>query len=327
MTANELSTLATGYWPAATLIAAVELNVFDTLADGATSVDGVAATLGLPGDRLAMLLDGLVSIGLLVKSPAGYAIADAVWPLLARSSPTCMLDALRYNADLYRHWSNLAAVVRGDGPPAGQMQLGADPAMTRRFVLGMEAKGRAFAPAVAAAIDLGDAQTLLDIGSGPGTITRHLLRDRPTLRATLLDLPPVLSVAQELWQGDPCLGRATFHPADYRQAPLPGGFDRVVYAGALHQESRASAVSLFERLRLSLLPGGKLFVIDLMLGQERTSPRFSALFQLNMLLLRPGARVFEQSFLMTLLVGAGYQRVHAAAIADTPYTCVAAEVD
>ena len=326
VTANELSTLATGYWPAAALIAAVELNVFDALGDAARSVEAIATDLGVSAERLTQLLDALTAVNLLEKAPSGYAIPHAVRPLLSRSSPTCMVDALRYNADLYRHWSNLAAVVRGDASPAGRMQLGGDPAMTRRFVLGMEAKARAFAAAMAAALDLGDARTLLDVGSGPGTVSRQLLRDRPTLHATLLDLPPVLAVAEELWRGELSLDRVTFHPADYREGPLPGGFDCVMYAGALHQETPASAAALMKRMRRAMHPGGRLFMIDLTLDDGRTSPAFSALFQLNMLLLRPGSRVFATGEVTTLLVNAEFDAVIATDIAETPYRLITAEV-
>ena len=323
MTAHELSTLATGYWPAAALIAAVELNLFDALGDTPAPAEAVAMKLGVDAGRLMELLDGLASIDLLEKSPNGYVIAGGVRALLTRSSPTCMLDGLRYNADLYRHWSNLAAVVRGDVPPAGRMQLGDDPALTRRFVLGMEAKGRAFAPAIATALDLGDIRTLLDVGSGPGTLTRHLLRERPSLHATLLDLPPVLAVAKELWRGESTLDRLTFHPADYRVGRLPGDFDCVVYAGALHQESAETAAALMKRMRQALRPGGRLFVIDLMLDDDRTSPAFSAMFQLNMLLLRPDAKVFSVGDLTRMLTASGFTDIRKSDITNTPYHVVA----
>ncbi|HEX8324822.1 MAG TPA: methyltransferase [Tepidisphaeraceae bacterium] len=326
-TAQSLTQLATGYWPAATLIAAVRLRLFETLDGGPASADAVAASLSLPADRLVHLLDALAAMRLLTKSPAGdYAIDADARPLLSRTSPTCLLDALAYNADLYRQWTNLADTVCGTAtPPAGGKQLGDDPAMTRRFVLGMEAKARAFSPAIAQQIDLGDARTLLDVGSGPGTLTRLLLERYSALHATLLDLSPVLAVARDVCRASPVFDRLSFHPADYRQDPLPGPFDAVVYAGALHQETPASAADLFAKLRHATRPGGRVFIVDLMLDDDRTAPAFSALFQLNMMLLRPGARVFSVSEVIAVMRDAGFVDVSAEPVDATPYRIVRAE--
>ena len=323
--AQALSELATGYWPAATLIAAVQLRVFDALADQPRSAAGVAESLAVATDRLESLLDALVAMSLLTKSADGqYAIAAECEPLLSRSSPTCMLDALAYNADLYRQWANLADVIRGQSLPSGAAQLGGDPAATRRFVMGMEAKARAFSPAVAGLMDLSGVAALLDIGSGPGTLTRLLLERHLKVHATLLDLPPVLAVARDVCSTSPVADRLAFHPANYRTDALPSPFDAVIYAGALHQETPASAAELFGKIRRSLTPGGRLFVVDLMLDDGRTSPAFSAMFQLNMMLLRPGARVFAANEVIALLREAGFCDIAAASAGESPYRVVSA---
>lgn len=320
--ANALTRLATGYWPAATLIAAVRLGVFDRLAEPQSAAN-VAESLGGAADRVEALLDALVAMTLATKSRDGrYAIAPEYVGLLSRSSPTCMLDALAYNADLYRQWANLADVILGQSPATAGRQLGADPAMTRRFVMGMEAKAKAFSPAVSGRIDLSEVSTLLDIGSGPGTLTRLLLERYPKIVATLLDLPPVLAVARDICAASPVAARLAYHPADYRLDPLPGSFDAVVYAGALHQETPASAADLFAKIHASLVRGGRLFVVDLMLDDGRTSPAFSAMFQLNMMLLRPGARVFEASDVTRMLASTGFTDIAIAEAGESPYRIV-----
>lgn len=322
-TSGTLSELATGYWPAMTLIAAVELRVFESIDERALTAAAIAEAMRLPADRLEPLLDGLVAMRLLTKRDGVYAIESSARPFLSRSSPTCLLDGLAYNADLYRQWANLPALIRGDAPPQGHRQLGGDPASTKRFVMAMEAKAKAFAPAIAAQIDLSSASTLLDIGSGPGTLTRLLLQRHPHLTATLLDLPPILNVAQSMAAEAAESPRLNFHSADYRADVLPPA-DVMIYAGALHQETSESAAALFAKVRRGLPPGGRFFVIDLMLDDGRTSPAFSAMFQLNMLVLRPGARVFETGEVTRLLAAAGYNGVQTMQAGGTPYRVVAA---
>jgi len=305
-TADRLSQFATGYWSAGALIAAIELNLFDALGEAALDVEQIADRTSTQADRLVALLDGLVASDVLTRRGRTYAITPALRPWLSRESPTSLLDALAYNADLYRRWTSLAEIVRGGEPPAGHASAAPHPEATRRFVRGMDAKARAFSPAIAKRIELSDASSLLDVGSGPGTLSRLLAERHPGLRVTLLDLPSVITVARDLCAGSAVADRLDFHPADYHEGALPGGFDAILYAGALHQESTDAARSLFGRFRQALGPGGQLFVVDLMLDADRASPAFEALFQLNMLLIRPGSRVFTVPEVKDLLASTGW---------------------
>lgn len=325
-TPDRLSQLATGYWHSAALLAGVELGIFDALNEGPRRALSIATAVGAQPALVVELLDALVSIGLLSRIDEGeYTIAPAAAGLLKRSSPTCMLDALRYNVDLYRHWGKLAEVVRtGEAAASQQKQLGNDEATTRRFVLGMESKARAFAPAIAPLIHLDTEHTLLDVGSGPGTVSRLLAERRADLHVTLLDLPGVLNVAREINAASPVAERLSYHPANYRTDALPTDFDAVLYAGALHQESLDTALALCKSFHRALRPHGRLFVVDLMLNDDRTQPTFSALFQLTMMLLNPSARVFSTGELTDLLEQTGFEQVSIREAASSPYRLVEA---
>jgi N,N-dimethyltransferase/O-methyltransferase len=324
-TPDKLTSLATGYWQSAALIGAVELSLFDHL-DRPRSADELAAKCGVVPALLVSLTDALVSMELLDKTGDTYAIAPGAVAVLSRSSPTCMVDALRYNADLYRQWGKLAEVVRtGEAAVPQAKQLGMDESMTRRFVYGMESKARAFVPAIAPMIDLGDAKTLLDVGSGPGTLSRALAERSPGLKVTLLDLPDVLNVAREICTRSAAHDRLTFHPANYRTDALPQPFDAVVYAGALHQETPASAERLVQRFFECLRPGGHVYIVDLMLDDSRTAPAFSALFQITMMLIQPAARVFSRAEIVDVLERTGFNSIVARQPESSPYRLVAAQ--
>jgi len=323
-TADKLTALATGYWQSAALIGAVEIGVFDHLDEPRTAPE-IAERCKVKVELLVSLLDALASMDLLAKYEDRYRIAPGARPLLSRESGMCMTDALRYNGDLYRQWGKLAEVLR-TGTPAvpQQQQLGLDPAMTRRFVYGMESKARAFVPAVAPMIRLDTDRTLLDVGSGPGTLTRTLLEMHPDLHATLLDLPDVLAVARDICTHSPASNRLSFHSANYRSDPLPKPFDAIVYAGALHQETLETAQRLAGRFYESLAPGGRVFVVDLMLDDDRTSPTFSALFQITMMLMRPAARVFSRAEITGVLAKAGFTSIVSQEPSSSPYRLVTA---
>ncbi len=323
-TADNITALATGYWQSAALIGAVELGVFDHL-DQPRMPEYLAKQCGANETLLISLLNALVAIELLDKSADGYAIATGAKTMLSRSSPTCMIDALRYNADLYQQWGKLSEVIRTGQPAVEQSrQLGSDPAMTRRFVYGMESKARAFVTAIAPMINLGNAKTLLDVGSGPGTLSRTLAEQNDTLEVTLLDLPDVLAVAREICTASNAAKQLKYHPADYRAAALPMPFDAILYAGALHQETLQSASHLITRFYESVLPGGTVYLVDLMLDDCRTAPTFSTLFQITMMLMRPSARVFSNAEIISLLVQAGFVAITTQQATSSPYRLVTA---
>lgn len=323
-TPDKLTQVATGYWQSALLVGAVQLGLFDHLDDERTA-ETLAERCGARPEILPAILDALVSIDLLAKRDSFYRIAPGARQLLSRSSPTCMLDALRYNGDLYQQWGKLAEVARtGEPAVAQQKQLGLDPAMTRRFVHAMESKARAFVPAVAPLIQLNGDKTLLDVGSGPGTLSRTIAERKPHLTVTLLDLPDVLNVAKEICQHSPASERLRYFPANYRKDTFPGTHDAVLYAGALHQETTESAQQLAQRFFDALNPGGQVFVVDLMLDDDRAAPTFSALFQITMMLMRPCARVFSGSEVESVLRRVGFERIEHHQPDSSPYRVVSA---
>jgi len=326
-TMSRMMELATGYWASGALQAAVRLDLFSQLDEaGGQTAAAAAAALGADERRLAALLDALAGLGLLEQAGGRFkpTASAAVW--LCRNQPQNLLEALQFNADLYPLWGALADTIRA-GKPAlpPQAHLGQDPARTRRFVRGMHSRAQGLAPALLPELDTDRVRTLLDVGSGPGTFSRMLAEAEEQLAVTQFDLPPVLDVARELTADSPAAARIAFVPGDYRRDPLPAGFDAILYCGALHQENAASAAALFRQFRAALKPDGVLWVVDLMLDDDRREPVFAALFSLNMMLVSPIAGVFTRAEARSALAAAGFDRTEARALPDIPYTLIVAQ--
>ncbi|MGW8370230.1 MAG: hypothetical protein ACWGPN_16320, partial [Gammaproteobacteria bacterium] len=93
------------------------------------------------------------------------------------NSPAYMGNALRYSDNLYETWGGLEQALAGDRPAlAAETYLGSDPKTTRDFVYGMHDRAIGIGAALAEIVDLGDRQTLLDVGGGPGTYSAMLAR-------------------------------------------------------------------------------------------------------------------------------------------------------
>lgn len=325
-TVARLMDVATGYWPAAALSAAVHLGIFDAIAVGDGSAQDIASRIGAPEDYATDLLESLAAIGLLNRTGEVYTFDSGAARWIDPRSPACMIDALRMNLDLYPLWGRLAETIRGGQPAIDPTaHLGGDAGRTRRFVMAMHGRAMGMAAAMMPFLDPDpDAATLLDVGSGPGTFSRLLAETRPRLRVTQFDLPAVVAIAQELAAASPAADRIRYAAGDYRTDDLGGPYDAILYCGALHQENEATAQLVFQRLRSALRPGGRLRVVDLMREPGRASPAFACLFSLSMRLTSPIGRVFDAGDVCRLLVSAGFAEPVVRPVEDIPYICVSA---
>jgi hypothetical protein len=84
----------------------------------------------------------------------------------------------------------------------------------------------------------------------------------------------------------------------------------IIFFGVLHQEEPAEILSLLRRACAALVPGGSLYVLDMMTDSTHTQPKFSALFALNMALTTPHGWVFSEDELKVWLTEAGFQGFH-----------------
>jgi cyclopropane fatty-acyl-phospholipid synthase-like methyltransferase len=137
-----------------------------------------------------------------------------------------------------------------------------------------------------------------------------LARQYPELRVTVLDLPGVVAVAEELIaeQGlsdrvDTRAGDASF--GDYGQ----DRYDAVLFSGVLHQMSPATVARMLKAAHRALKVGGRVVISDIMADATKTQPVFAALFSLQMLLASREGAVFAAESCATWLESAGFEDV------------------
>lgn len=321
----DLIQLASRYWDSAVLNAAVALGLFPLLARSPASAADISRSLETAPHHTRALLDSLCGLGILTKSSQIYTIHPDLLPCLDPDSPDSLLAAFAFNADLFQLWARLPDCIRSGTPalPANP-HLGSDPHRMRRFVEGMHSRAGIMARALLPALIPPPHSRILDVGGGPGTFTVKLLERDPTLTATVLDLPPVVHTAAELHAHNPAAARITFQGGDYHTAPFPETQNFILYCGALHQEPADGIHALFSRMKQALAPDGTLCVVDLMLSPDRTEPVYSALFDLNMMLMRPASHVYSTDELLSVLQDTGFTPESPQPVPNTPYTLVKA---
>ena len=304
--------LATGYWDSAALLAANELEIFGALANGARTAAQIANAGNLNLRAAAMLLDACAGLGLLTKQSDGaeptYANTPESGAFLVSGRPGYLGGAIRWGADQYAAWGNLAqAVLQGRPAVSPEQHLGGNPEETRRFVIGMRDRALGVARPLVQFLNFDGATNLLDVGGGPGTYATLLAQKYPNLNATVLDLPPVVAIAEELIAEAGVADRVKTRAGnavldDYGDAE----FDAILFSGVLHQMSPATIQAMFVKAKRALRSGGQVVVSDVMLQEDKTQPSFAALFSLQMLLTSEEGAVFSGAECKTWLELAGF---------------------
>lgn len=137
------------------------------------------------------------------------------------------------------------------------LQTGQVAAQDSSYCMGLIAK------AAAAATPGG--RDLLDVGCGAGNYSLMLLREKPTVNVTLVDLsrPMLDRAAQRV--GEATAGSVSALQGDVREVDLGvDRFDWILAAAVLHHlRSEDEWVDVFTRLHAALRQGGSLWVYDM----------------------------------------------------------------
>ena len=303
--------LATGYWASMVLLSLNELGIFSALGEGGATTADVAERLGLDSRALQFLLDAGVNLGLLELRESRYANSPESDAFLVEGRPAFMGGGLKYALDTYAAWGELPQAIRtGDPQLAASEYLGDDKERTRRFVYAMHHRAKPTAFGLGKGIDLTGCHKLLDLGGGSGVYSILFCQRHEELEATLFDLPGVLEIASEIVEAEGVGDRVRLQPGDYHVDPLGENlYDAVFLNGMLHRESGEFTRSLLQKVKRSMVPGGRVFITDVMLDETGHGPLFPTLFALNMLLSAPGGGAHSTAAQSEWLREAGFSNV------------------
>ena len=225
-----------------------------------------ACGLDLRGTRL--LLEACAALELVNKEGGLYRNTPEAEMFLVPGSPGDLSGAIRYNRDVFHAWGRLADMVRSGRPverPA--LHLGEHPDRTRTFVMAMHGRALGIGRAVVPQLDLAGCRSVLDVGGGPGTYSVLISRAYPDIRCTVIDLPAIAAIAEELVRTQQAADRVTVMPGDYHTVEFPAGQDAVLFLGVLHQEPQDMIRNLLARAYAALNPGGQVVILDMMTEQ------------------------------------------------------------
>ena len=314
----EIIQLASAFYGSSVLFAAIEADVFSAIeaCPSAPSAKVLAERTGLDPRGLRLLLDGAVACGLLEKQADSYLNTSVAKQCLVRGAVHDLTGAIRYNHDVYGAWGKLTQLVQSGEPvEAPQVHLGDDRERTRNFALAMHGRAMGIGQAVVPMLKFPRAGRVLDLAGGPGTYAVLIAQANPHMTCETRDLPAISQVAQELVQRSSVADRVICKPGDYHTDTYePNSVEAVTIFGALHQESPEQIVEILARAHGALVPGGVIYILDMMTDDTHTYPAFSALFAINMALTTHNGWVFSDKELQGWLEKVGFAQCQTRAV-------------
>ena len=304
------------YQKTAALRAAVHLDLFTAIDEGARTLPEVSKRIGAPERSTRMLCDYLTVIGFLRKTGETYELTPDTATFLSTRSPAYLGTTADFLAsdDMMRNFDTLTETVRrGTIAPANNNTVADDNPMWVRFARAMAPMMMppAFGIADALGVSSAGALRVLDIAAGHGAFGIVLAQKNPRVEVVAVDWAAVLEVARENAEKAGVGARYQLLPGDAFKVDYGTGFDVALVTNFLHHFDRATCVSFMRKVAAALKPGGRAAVLEFVPNDDRVSPPMAAGFSITMLAGTPGGNAYTFAELQSIALEAGFTSVTA----------------
>ena len=271
------------------------LRIADRLAAGATDIDALAAA-GCDAESLLRVLRHLVGKGVFQETAAGrFALNDAAQGLLDPSQ-RLGLDLNGIGGRMAYAWGTLLTAVRTGTPAYHELfglpfweDLEAHPDIAASFDALMGPPGHGTPdPEVLVTGGWEEVKTVVDVGGGTGALLAEILRARPEIYGTLVDLPRTVARAGSLLQAAGVGERVRMVGQSFFD-PLPAGADLYLLKSILNDWPDREARLILGRCAQAARPGGRVVILGGVSPDDRANPEL-----LMMVLLGSGDRTLAE---------------------------------
>jgi len=317
--AHQLFDLVAGFVYSQVLLACVRLRLFDILAEGPQSPEGLSARLGLPMDAARRLLDAAVSLRLVERRSEGrYGLGELGATMVGNAAVAAMVQ---HHAALYADLADPVALLRASKDERSnnalarywaydeaRMSNAASAERVGTYSALMAASQPLVAGEILDAYPMGGHRCLLDVGGGDGRFLATVAQRAPSLRLMLFDLPAVAERAHARFAQAGLGARASVFGGSFLADALPTGADIASLVRVIHDHDDANALVILRAVRKALPLGGTLLLAEPMAGTTGAEAMGDAYFGFYLLAMGRGRprRVDE---LTAMLNAAGFDAV------------------
>src|SRR5215208_1500027 len=293
---SQILQVGMGFWPAKTVLSAVELELFTELSSEAMTGREIGERLGLHPRGIYDFLDTLVALGFLERDGNGsegrYRNTQETATFLDKRKPTYVGGILEMsNLRLYPFWGDLTEALR-TGKPQNEIkhtgkpmfdELYSDPARLEQFMAAMQGVSLGNFHALAEKFDFSKYETVCDIGGATGQLCTILAARHPHLRCVSYDLPVVAPIADKHVAAAGMADRVETASGDFFADPFPAA-DVITMGLILHDWNLDRKMQLIRSAYDALPDGGAFIIIENLIDDARRENAFGLMMSLNMLI-------------------------------------------
>ncbi len=256
------------------------LRIADHIVAGKAEIDQLAAAAGADRDSLNRVLRHLVSKGVFEQpAPGRFALNETARGLL--EDPIRLgLDLDSFGGRMAHAYGTLLSAVRSGRPAYHEAfglgfwdDLDANPNIAASFdaLMGPAGHGAPDPQVLADPADWESVRTVVDVGGGTGALLAEVLRSRPKVRGTLVDLPRTIARSSAVFQAAGVADRVTTVGQSFFD-PLPGGADVYILKGVLNDWPDREATAILKRCAEAARPRGRVVVFTGAGAGDEASP-------------------------------------------------------
>ncbi len=297
----------------AALKAAIELDLFTGIGEGADTAETLARRVGASERGTRILCDYLTVMGFLAKTGNHYGLLADSKMFLDRRSPAYVGGAIEFllSPTQVEAFRDIAPAVRKGGTVMGAEGLIApEHPVWMRFARGMAPLMTLPSDLLAGLVgaDSGGQCKVLDIAAGHGLYGIAIAKRNPKAEIIALDWPNVLSVAKENARAAGVAERYSTIAGSALDVDYGSGFDLILLTNILHHFDPPAIEKMLRKVYAALRPGGRTAILEFIPNEDRVSPPVAAQFSMMMLATTPSGDAYTFSQYRRMLLESGFSK-------------------
>jgi len=320
---NRIFEAFNAYQNTAAMKAAIDLDVFSAIGEGADSAAALAKRCRATERGVRILCDYLTIMGFLKKEEQRYALTQDSATFLDRRSPAFLGSVAGFLTlpGTVAAFMHLAETIR-TGRPAmagGEGSISPENPIWVDFARSMAPATVAPAEDIARILDAaaGKKWKVLDVAAGHGTFGVTLAKRNPNAEIFAQDWAPVLAVAAENARAAGVDARHHLLPGSAFDVEFGTAYDVVLITNFLHHYDPPTNEQLLRKVRAALAPGAVVATLDFVPNEDRVSPKRAASFSMMMLDMTPAGDAYTLPEYQRMFRNAGFSSTEMRSLEST----------
>jgi hypothetical protein len=299
---DRMMEMINGYWITQIVNAAATYALADHLAKGPAAAAEIAEMANTDPSATFRLLRACASLGLVTYDGECRFTATSLLNTLRADNAQSLRDLamLMAGPGNWLPWGRFVDCVKTGQPQAvaalGKMvfeYIAERPAESQTFTRAMKRAITFVTEEVARILDTRSATVIADIGGAGGALLHAVLQANPAPSGIVLDLPNIAEIAKGAAAEVGLERRVTSVGGDFFEA-VPAA-DLYLLRYILHDWDDAACIRILQNCRRAMLPGGRVAVIEQVLG-DIGQPGPAPLMDLNMMVMLGGRERSETEY-------------------------------